>query len=382
MRLTTCLQPANVVRMTYDERDLLFERIHAPDTPDQTTTRYDYDLNGNWIRRLAGVESGPHITTRAYDGFNRVVRVEDAMGNNTSLEYDPNGNWSRVVMSGELIDEPGAKNNVRLRELARTLDAMEREVRRDVLLFNPQNQTALGNGHLVTEVSYSDNSHPVRLLNENGHAINLRYDTVNRGRLITDAKGNTLQITYDANSNVTELRTTEKSDLGAADENFATTFSYDNLDRAIRQVDNIGNSTQFAYDSRGNVVELTNGRGHKTQRVFDGLRRLLETTRGIATGPLAAPIRTQQSWDDANRVVTRTDPRGNVTSYTYDPLSRLTQIRFADGTSTQTEYDAHSNPIRHTDPIGTITTLSYDALNRSQMTPPSSASPMMGLRKS
>ncbi|KKL68823.1 hypothetical protein LCGC14_2121160, partial [marine sediment metagenome] len=43
--------PNNVIRTLYDERDLIFQVIRAESDPNQSTTQYDYDGNGNMLTK-------------------------------------------------------------------------------------------------------------------------------------------------------------------------------------------------------------------------------------------------------------------------------------------------------------------------------------------
>ncbi|MCK4340749.1 MAG: hypothetical protein KAY37_03385 [Phycisphaerae bacterium] len=47
-------QPNNVVRLLYDERDLVYQVTPAAGDAGQSTTQYDYDRNGNIARLTRG----------------------------------------------------------------------------------------------------------------------------------------------------------------------------------------------------------------------------------------------------------------------------------------------------------------------------------------
>ncbi len=61
--------PFNTVQTQYDERGLPLQEISAAGSPDQSTTQYDYDANGNLSRVSEGLEGTPQITTLVADGF-------------------------------------------------------------------------------------------------------------------------------------------------------------------------------------------------------------------------------------------------------------------------------------------------------------------------
>jgi RHS repeat-associated protein len=362
-------QADNVVQMDYDERDLLYRKIIAPGSTNRATEEFDYDGNGSLIEQRSGLESGAHTSVNVYDGYDRLVNVTDPMGNTRSYQYDAAGNKVHELILGELHDQPGSANNVRLYEASMFYDAMNRLTRNEVEFFDPATQLTIGDGKVISQARYSDTSQVIARTNDNGHVTRFSYDTVNRRKVTTDPKGNTLTYSYDLNSNVIEVRSVEKNDLGGPDELFGTSYAYDNLDRLISETDNAGNTSQLAYDSRGNLVRFRDARGNLTAYSFDGLNRQVEivrslTTTGTGGGTTVRTVRNTQHWDASDRITQRTDDRGEATRYFYDGASRLVKVQFADGTTATTVYDAHHCRVRVGDPNGTIQLLSYDALDR------------------
>ena len=101
----------------------------------------------------------------------------------------------------------------------------------------------------------------------------MAYDSVNRRLMLTDAKGNTRSLGYDANSNVTTAVDSELSDLGSPTQVFTSSLAYDNLNRRITTTDNVGNAFQYAYDCFGrrvNKVVDADGSASETRFVYDG----------------------------------------------------------------------------------------------------------------
>ncbi|MEK7831938.1 MAG: RHS repeat domain-containing protein, partial [Acidobacteriota bacterium] len=99
-------QPSNVVSYVFDERDLLFtstrggltsqfkslaanagipEFNQIQNSPDLSTFTRGYDLNRNLVSAVDGADNDgdgrPETTVYQYDGFDRRVRVTDAVGN-------------------------------------------------------------------------------------------------------------------------------------------------------------------------------------------------------------------------------------------------------------------------------------------------------------
>nr|MDJ0837691.1 RHS repeat-associated core domain-containing protein [Acidobacteriota bacterium] len=362
-------QPENVLEVRYDERDLVFQEIRAPGSPDQATVQYDYDSNGNLIRRIEGLEAGPHTHHYTYDGYNRRIVSLDPMGNQTQFQYDANHNVIRERVLGELIDVPGDAGNRLLSDNSRVYDAMNRLIRRETAFFDTESGETYGDGLVVTQFVWNDDSQIVRTVNDNGHQSTTAYDTANRKHVVTDAANNTITFTYDPNGNVTRIDELEKSDLGSPDQHFATTFGYDGLNRLASTTDNIGNVNRRGYDSRDNLTLQIDARGNVIRHEYDGLNRQIRTIRqmtdsGDGSGNLTGTITTSQTWDDSSRLTGQTDDNGNTTAYTYDGLNRKIATTYADGTVHTTSYDAHHNAVRKTDANGNVVTASFDELDR------------------
>lgn len=369
-------QPANAVQTLHDERDRVFRVVRAPGDPLQSTTQHDYDGNGNLVAVQQGLESAPRTTVMVYDGYDRVIDTTDATGNRTRLSYDANGNIVRSRTDGELRDVAGSAGNVRLRELRFTFDAMNRPIRTDTEFFDTATQAPIRDGRSSLVAEFSPNSQITRLVDDNGHAKTIQYDTVYRRRVVTDAKGNGTQFAYDATSNIRSIIETEKSDLSGPDDTFITTFQYDNLNRLVKRTDSGGNVNDYRYDSRGNLGRIvdalrlaTNQPGNSVYYVHDGLNRLIETTQFLSTdgtgaGADAGSIVTRQAWDDSSRLIRQIDANGNATVYSYDPLDRLARAAYADGSGDSYGYDAQDNPVTMTDANETVVTSTYDLLNR------------------
>ncbi|NKB23866.1 MAG: hypothetical protein GKR87_05710 [Kiritimatiellae bacterium] len=157
-------QPNNHIRTIYDERDKAFQVVRVKGDPDQSTTQYDYDKNGNPVRTLEGLEETPHITDHVYDGYNRLVETRDAMGNMATRHYDGNHNRVSERVDGELTDMVGGGNNVRLSETAHIYDNLDRRIRTETEFFDSNTQLPKGDGQSITEMEHSDASQVIRYL--------------------------------------------------------------------------------------------------------------------------------------------------------------------------------------------------------------------------
>ena len=362
-------QPGNTKTSVFDERDLLFKEIRAQGTSEQSTTQLDYDANQNLIFRRIGLEQNPRVWETVFDAYNRKVSTFDPMGNETKMGYDANGNLVAQSIWGEVKDIVGSANNIRLSDATGTYDAMDRQLTWAQGFFETATGLAIDDGFSITTKTYTKSSQLSSVTDDNGHVMSYAYDSANRRSLITDAAGNTVAMSYDANDNLVSQTETDRSDSGAPDQVFTTTFAFDQLDRMIRITDNVGNQTDFAYDSRDNRTLTVDALGNRTRNQFDGLNRMVFSTKeltdtGTGMGSTVGAITIGQEWDDSSRLVAQIDGLGNRTTYVYDALDRRKETVFADQTRYLEVYDVHGNPISQTDANGSLSTNTFDLLDR------------------
>ncbi len=366
---TSGADPFNVERYVLDERDLIFRRIRGAGSPDQSSDRFDWNLNGARIAAAYRAEVVPQLWLLTYDGYDRRIKIVDPMGNEGTYDYDANGNLEHHRQDGELVDVAGGAGNIRFSETAHIYDAMDRRFRTDVQFFDPATQLPIGAGVASLIVAYTDMSRPRTVTDDNARTTTYDYDTAGRRSVLTDPRGNTYTRAYDANSNVIGETTVEKSDLGNPDQVFVTSQDYDPVNRLVRFTDNIGNSHAYAYDSRSNATTQVDARGNTSRYEYDGLDRVVReermmTSTGDGGGVVIGSIVTTQSWDDSSRLTARTDGNGNISQHFYDALDRLVSTQHADLKTRTVSYDAADNPVSRTDANGTVVTGTYDLLNR------------------
>ncbi|MBI4603057.1 MAG: phage tail protein, partial [Planctomycetes bacterium] len=350
-----------VTRLAYDERDLLFRCTRGAGSADAASDQVDYDGNGNKLLIVAGLERPAGASLRlAYDGHDRLVRAEDALGSSTVYQYDANGN---AVVRFRLADSTGDPADVKV-ELERTTfehDAMDR-------LYSVTGQpTPVGESASSSyRLFYSNDSQVTRSLDGNGNETRYAYDAVGRLSSVTDALGNTSAYEHDASSNNLRRIDTEQ-EAGAKPRSYETRYAYDELDRRVAMTDSLGNTVRYAYDSRSNLTEVVNALGDATRYEYDGLGRLTAARRALAATPnpgAVSEIIDRFRWDSSSRLVEEVDPNGNAVRYAYDALDRRVSTTLADGSAYTATYDVHDNPVRTTDPNGTVVIRAYDRLHR------------------
>jgi RHS repeat-associated protein len=402
------LPAGNIVRNQFDERNLLLTQTRGFGASGASTVTQNYDQNRNLVEVVDG---RGFDTNYQYDGFDRRNGITDAVGSRAASHYDPDGN--SVAMS--LFGQPGGPSptnssgsgNVTLSQRTWEFDELSRRYQYDELPINGSSFVAAGVStarppsvtpgplappNISLQVIYDRNSRIVEQIQDDLATTAVQYDGVNRQVLRTDPQGNTIALTYDANSNLTATVETDLSQVsGVPAETFTTTYQYDNHNRQTSVSDNCQNTRRTAYDSRNNLTNWTdakgdaalgcpgtqNGQGNSTRYAYDGLGRRVQATEDLRAGGIGSgaidtsnpfnpggQITTSSTYDGNGRLTSITDNNGNTTLYSYDALDRRTAETLADGTATAMAYDLDDNIVTLTDNNGTVQTHTYDAVNR------------------
>ena len=402
------LPQGNQTLIRYDERDLAFQITSGFGSSEAATIQVDYDRNGNRIRATDAEDTDSdgqrESTTYVLDGFNRLIRTIDPLGNQIHRTRDPEGYITRLQALGHPANDPSAPH-VLLADVSSQVDELGRVFQTDSALFvsagfNPARAPQLHDQNNDARVSvrteYDAASRVTFTLEDDLQSSRNVYDGANRLIAVIDQLGNTRRIAYDHNSNPTVVETTEKSpEALVADQSFRTIYVYDQLDRLVRATDNAGQTTRFLYDSRDNLIQradpegaLTsdplqlfagqiNGPGNTTGYIYDGLNRLTQQITdlrvdGVGAGALDTSnphnpdgrIVLSYIFDPNSRLAQIIDDNGRQTTFGYDALDRKISHAFADGEFYSYQYDKDSNLRQMTDPNGSIITRRYDALNR------------------
>jgi len=391
--LVRVTQPAgNVAESVFDERNLLYSVTRGAGTTFTSTRRMTYDGNGNLVKILDAEDNNadgqPDATRFEYDGYDRMRRALDAVGNERRVSYDPADNVIRVQRLGlnggpSRLDNSGA-GNVVLSDTEASFDELNRAFQHDSRLFanlttvGPEGPLTPGDLKVTTRFEFDRNGRRTRVLDDNRHQATFEYDGVNRLVRELDHLDNERRTAYDANHNPTNITVIERSPENLVQpETFVTRREYDSLDRLTTVIDNLGNLVSFGYDSRDNQISKVDALGNATLFIFDGLRRKVAEivelrVGGTGSGALDTSssfnsdgrIVTAYKWDANSRLASVTDDRGNETAYGYDSLNRKTLERFADGTMRMAVYDRDDNLTFLRDQNGSAISSRYDAINR------------------
>ena len=357
-------EPDNIVAYAYDERGLPFSELRAPGTGLSARDVFDYDANGRLVRSRRIDAETTSQTTFAYDGFDRRVRVVDAMGNVVTRSFDLADNLVYEHTDGEIGDAPGDKGNRTLAETRHVYDDLDRRIASISAFFDVVTELAIGDGEATTTWTYAPNGLLTSVMDDNGANTAYTYDRAGRLASVVDAKGNVTSYARDACGNVLATTQTDLSDVTAGRQIYSKTFTYDALGRRITAADGAGNTVSNAYDACDNRVSVTDPLGNETSYVYDGLGRVTATLHYDGARSRGITINTTHVEYRNNRLVASVDANGNTTAYAYDACDRLTQTTHADNTAESLVWSPRSNVARYVDANGTVITNQYDLCDR------------------
>lgn len=296
------------------------------------------NLNTVKLPAHPGDPVGPgRLTTFAYDNYDNVTSVTDALGNVLTSQFDSN------------------------RRLTATIDAL-----------TPANTTTYTYGPTATGgvpqplagllISITEPSNQ-------GSSPNLRktycdYDSANRlGQVSRDFSTTTqvirAQYVRDGFSNLVQLWRQQT----AGGVSNVTSWTYDNVGRPVTSINPLGQMTLTNYSKYCSKTQTTSARGVRRTLTKDALCRLTQ----VQTGNLARVF----TYDQLSRMVSDltgpvygagvygTDNYANGRTMTYDKLDRVTNVLFNDGTSMAYTYDNVGNVLTFTDNFNRVTTYTY-----------------------
>ncbi|MDD5695664.1 MAG: DUF6531 domain-containing protein, partial [Bacteroidales bacterium] len=201
--------------------------------------------------------------------------------------------------------------------------------------------------------------------------------------IITDSRGNSLEITYNPEGavasvscpavnmgktftyNPTESKTTVYQDVTAGERNYIYTF--DDLKRIVSIQQPDGNSINFSWDDQNNILTYTNETGAVTTFTYDDRGNILSAMDCLGFSELFTYENdfnqitsitdrngntTTFTYDDSGNRIGRTDCLGYTESYTYDAFGNMTGLTDNNGCTTLYGYNGHGYRISTTDALG------------------------------
>lgn len=375
-RLTRTLLPrGNSICYEYDERLLLKRTTRGCCSPGAASTSYGYNGDG---QRITTTDPLGHTTTLTLDSFARAIGIVDPVGTLQRIDYDQLGNvivrrwfgatapasYSLARRTEFLFDERG--------QLVRTRQSM---FSAPIPTADPWNApdseyntaVAAGTVELYDSLIFRDgNLRPFLLIDANGNATTIAYDSANRRTTVTDPVGSFDGVIYDANGNITRLDHCCADATGTLRAVISTGYEYDPLNRLVATTDGAGNRTLRALDSRGLLITQTDPLGHINQWSYSPFRERVSETQILlgAGGSPPTSLTTVFTYDSNSNLLSVTDPRGNTTTTAYDLLDRPGRTTNPDQSFRTTSYDPNGNPVARVDEDGVTVQQAFDAANR------------------
>ena len=363
------------------------------------------DEHGYSVRAADGLEF--HFSPGGT--YQRLMRVQDALGNRISLHYNPAGLLAQMVDSGgrafafhhdrhgqiERIEGPHPENPQQRMILARyqyddrgnlvtvwnALDQPMRFEYREHLLVREVNRNGLS-----FYFEYDGNDERARCIRTWGddgiydHRISygagvtevvnsLGQKTVyyHRDGLVwktVDALGNTtlternefteVVAETDALGQLTESVRDERGNLTEekSPDGSVVKLAYDAQDRPVALQGPAGGQWKWTYDPQGRLIEREDALGQRTRFVWAGARlEAVSDPSGLST---------VLGYDRAGNLVLLRTPDGAETGWEYDGLGRCVQVRDPAGNLERRQVDALGRIVRVFEPDGNVRELRYD----------------------
>jgi RHS repeat-associated protein/uncharacterized repeat protein (TIGR01451 family) len=330
------------------------------------------DRNGNTVTVTdAGITSsqGPSITFER-DGQGRITTATGPDGESVTYSYDAAGDLTTATDQNSAvygfdydtshyltgIDDPGPgpRQVLTYTNDGRLESVTDAEGNTTQITVDPDARTEIvtsPDGRLVTISQFDDRGNAVTVDEVYDGESHVSSFVFNDDDLVTSR-------TDPEGNTWTGVYDDDRNLTSFTDaENNTSAFTYDAFGFPTSVTDAEGNTTSFVYDSAGNLTSITDPRGGTQTFTYDGRGNQLTRTDQIGRV-------WEWSYTTEDRVQTATDPRGNVTGYAYDGQGRVTTITAADGGETGYTYDDVGNLTTVTDPLGRTTAYTYDSRDR------------------
>ncbi|WP_066494857.1 RHS repeat-associated core domain-containing protein [Abyssisolibacter fermentans] len=328
-------------KLYYDKNGNIVKKETSRDSENNDIEKFEYDLQNRLIKSIKLIDK----TSIAEDEelINGLIDLEyqDKLQVITGYEYDILGNKTREIRPKAYqlgLDSIKAKDYItdfnydifnRLTEITRSYEQVEYTIK----------------------YSYDKLGNKISEVNEKGSRATFDYDSLNRIKTVTDAKGFAFTYTYDeAGNKLTE--TNAKGDT--------ITYSYDKLGRVKTIKDPYSKViTENVYDENGNLIERKDAKGYKTSYKYDMANRQIEATdpNSADEGKVTLKIK----YNIFGEKISEEDALGNITEYEYDSIGRLIGVTDALGIKTSYSYDRAGNKLTQTNGKGKTRKYSYSS---------------------
>ena len=357
-RVTLTERNGSKIIHVHDERYRNTETIYE----DGTKEHYLYNEKNQCISKTDRLG---RTTRMAYDNRGNLTQMVDALKRRVNYTYDADCHLISVSINGKerLKNHYDAKGN---------LIGTENLYGNRITVINngagrPETITYADGS--VLEIGYDENGNIVQLKDVTGNVTTYGYDALNRVIETVDANRNVTRYTYDAADRVTTV-------TDAMGNQRAYTYNAGGKITAIQDFD--GNTAEFIYNPLGKVETYTDKEGQQVHFTYDKMWNVRSVTapdhgqqkyfydsdNHLVKQILPMGGVVKYAYDAAGNRTEMTDPEGNTTRYFYDAVNRLTEVLEPDGARTVYEYDREGNLVRETNASGQTTSYTYDDLGR------------------
>ena len=213
--------------------------------------------------------------------------------------------------------------------------------------------------------NFSANGRLASIVDRNGNALALTYDSTNFPTMITDAGGRTVTLTKGGDGRVAIL-------TDPANRQFK--FSYDSNGDLIKIADPLGNTTTLQYNVNGYLTSLADPKGntlltasYNSDNTVASYKQRGETWTVAYDSSNQKTSETDSSYNtwvhyynSSGSITKNTDPLGNSESFVYDANFNVVQYTDKNGNATKTTFDASANPLTLQDALGNTVSITYD----------------------
>jgi RHS repeat-associated protein len=279
-------------------------------------TSFDYDGNGNRTRvtRLDGTSNAVTTTFTYEPQFNQLASVTDPLSHTTSFSYDQNGN---LTTAADPLNHSVTLAHNSAGQVTSATDSLNNSLQFGYFGGDLVSVTdPLGN----TSTSFHDAAgRIISATDALGNTVQTQYNPLNLVTQVTDPKGNNTTFSYDPNGNLLSL--TDALHLTTP-----TTWTYDNMDRALTRTDPLLRHESYSYDLEGNLVSSTDRKSQVTSLTYDPLNRmkLVGYNTVVNAGVTSYESTVGYTYDGGNRMTQAVDSAGGTITEAYDNLDRLT----------------------------------------------------------
>ncbi len=292
-------------------------------------TTFEYDTNKSWLNLKKTTDALGRQTTYSYDNNRNVTSITDNLGTQTFSGYTSFGQFGSHTdrMGGITTNVYDTAGN----------------------LLTTTDPTTGGTPHTTTFTYTTPRKQLETITDARGKTTTLTYDAVGRLEQVTDANNKDTNFGYNARAQMTSVTNAE---------NETTSFGYDLNNRLNNITYPDSNQVNAVYDLAGRLESVTDENGHATTYSYDEAYRLTSVMNAMGNS-------TSFGYDLMSNLTSQADALGNVTDYEYDGFDRLKKIIYPEASSGATRleetfaYNTVGEITGHTDTGGRTTTYGY-----------------------